>query len=363
MIQPANPRSLCPARSSFAPIIGDSVSATTPDTMTAPASVNANSRKSAPVRPPWMPTGAYTAASVMVIAMIGPTSSRAASMAARKGGLPPWMCRSTFSTITIASSTTRPTESTIASSVSRLMVNPAASIRNTAPTSEIGNGDHRDEHRAQRSEEEKDDDDHDEQRLAERGEDLVDRVLDVCGRVVGDARLHAGRHLRLDAGDFRADAPDDVERVGGGQHPDAHEDRRLTVEADVLLVVLRAEHDVGDVAEPDDDAVLLLDDELAELLRRAQVGVGDEVHRHHRSLGAPERREVVVARQRLPQHRGRNAVRRHPVRLEPDAHGEGTVAEDVGALDAADGAQPRLHDANQIVGNLVLIEVGDEKLR
>ncbi len=43
-----------------------------------------------------------------------------------------------FSTITIASSTTRPTDSTIASSVSRLIVNPAASIRKTAPTSEIG---------------------------------------------------------------------------------------------------------------------------------------------------------------------------------------------------------------------------------
>ena len=44
--------------------------------MTAPASVNANSRKSAPVRPPCRPIGAYTAASVIVIAMIGPTSSR-----------------------------------------------------------------------------------------------------------------------------------------------------------------------------------------------------------------------------------------------------------------------------------------------
>ena len=29
-----------------------------PEITTAPASVNANSRKSAPVRPPWMPMGA-----------------------------------------------------------------------------------------------------------------------------------------------------------------------------------------------------------------------------------------------------------------------------------------------------------------
>ena len=40
--------------------------------------------------------------------------------------------------MTIASSTTRPTDSTIARSVSRLIVKPASSIRKTAPTSEIG---------------------------------------------------------------------------------------------------------------------------------------------------------------------------------------------------------------------------------
>ena len=43
-----------------------------------------------------------------------------------------------FSTITMASSTTRPTDSTIASSVSRLIVKPATIIRKTAPTSEMG---------------------------------------------------------------------------------------------------------------------------------------------------------------------------------------------------------------------------------
>ena len=70
--------------------------------------------------------------------MIGPTSSRAAVSAAWTGAMPACRWRSTFSTITIASSTTSPTESTIASSVSRLIVKPAASIRKTAPISEIG---------------------------------------------------------------------------------------------------------------------------------------------------------------------------------------------------------------------------------
>ena len=61
---------------------------------------------------------------------------------------------------------------------------------------------------------------------------------------------------------------DHVERVRRRQHPDAHERRRLAVEADVLFVVLRAQHDVGDLAEPDDGAVLLLHDELPEFFGR-----------------------------------------------------------------------------------------------
>ena len=49
---PAKPFSVSPARSSFELIIGESVSATTPETITAPARVKANSRKRAPVSPP-----------------------------------------------------------------------------------------------------------------------------------------------------------------------------------------------------------------------------------------------------------------------------------------------------------------------
>ena len=51
-------------------------------------------------------------------------------------------------------------------------------------------------------------------------------------------------------------------------------------------------------------------------------------------------------------------MRRHLVWLEPDPHREGAVAEDVRALDAADGAQFGLYHASQIIGNLVLIELG-----
>jgi hypothetical protein len=75
---------------------------------------------------------------VIVIATIGPTSSRAPTSAACIGVLPSRMCRSTFSTTTIASSTTSPTARTTARSVSRFSVKPKTCIKNTAPMSDTG---------------------------------------------------------------------------------------------------------------------------------------------------------------------------------------------------------------------------------
>ena len=103
------------------------------------------------------------------------------------------------------------------------------------------------------------------------------------------------------------------------------------------------------------------DHQLLELLDRAQVGVGGEVDLDQRPLGLAHGGEEVVGGQRLA-HLGRADVEgRHPVRLEPDAHGEGAGAENIGPLHPFDGREPRLNDADQVVGDLVLLEdVGGE---
>ena len=88
---------------------------------TVPTRVKANSVNSAPVNPPMKPMGTYTATSMMVIAMMGLASSRAARKAASIRDMPFSRWRLSFSTTMMASSTTRPMASTIASSVSRLM--------------------------------------------------------------------------------------------------------------------------------------------------------------------------------------------------------------------------------------------------
>src|SRR5205823_2180152 len=60
--------------------------------------------------------------------------------------------------------------------------------------------------------------------------------------------------------------------------------------------------------------------------------------------------------ERLADRHRADVERGHPIGLEPDAHGKGAGAEDVGALHALDRREPRLHDAHEVVGDLVLLE-------
>src|SRR2546430_11612418 len=83
-------------------------------------------------------TGTNTAHSTSAMAMIGPLTSSIARWLASSGDRPSSMCRSTFSTTTIASSTTMPIASTSPNSDSVLIENPVASITANVPTIEIG---------------------------------------------------------------------------------------------------------------------------------------------------------------------------------------------------------------------------------
>ena len=82
--------------------------------------------------------GTNTAASTSAIAMIGPDTSAIARRVASIGDWPSSMCRSTFSTTTIASSTTMPIASTRPKSDSVLSEKPSPSITANVPTSETG---------------------------------------------------------------------------------------------------------------------------------------------------------------------------------------------------------------------------------
>src|SRR5690349_21562398 len=82
--------------------------------------------------------GTNTAHNTSAVAMIGPVTSLMAWRVASIGDSPSAIFRSTFSTTTIASSTTMPMASTNPNNESALMLKPSASITAKVPTSDTG---------------------------------------------------------------------------------------------------------------------------------------------------------------------------------------------------------------------------------
>jgi len=90
--------------------MGVSVSDTKPDTRTAAVITTANSWRSRPTTPPMKSTGMNTAASESVIERMVKPISLAPARAASSRPWPSSMWRTMFSSITTASSTTKPTQ-------------------------------------------------------------------------------------------------------------------------------------------------------------------------------------------------------------------------------------------------------------
>ena len=214
------------------------------------------------------------------------------------------------------------------------------------------NGDDRNEGRTQIAEKEENHHDHDRRRFGERLGDLVDRGADEGGRIVGDRGSQAGRQLALDARHDRAHAVDHGQRIGLRRAIDADEHGLEAVEDRRGIDALRSELDFRDVAEPHQRVAVGRDHQLPERLGAVERG-----QRVDADLGvvafdlAGRGGEVVGGERRSHVVRG-HPERRHAGRVEPDAHGEGLAAENLGVGDAVDGLQARLDDAGQIVGDL-----------
>ena len=102
------------------------------------AIVRANCRKNRPVTPPINPQGTKTAERTAATPITGPVTSSIALPAASRGESPCLIHRSTFSTTTIASSTTMPIESTRPNRESVLRLKPMAAIAAKVPTTATG---------------------------------------------------------------------------------------------------------------------------------------------------------------------------------------------------------------------------------
>ena len=102
------------------------------------AIVTANCRKKRPVIPLMNAQGTNTAQSTRAMAMIGPVTSVMAFRAASRGGRPCSSQRSTFSTTTIASSTTMPIASTSPNSEILFKLKPTAAMAAKVPMMATG---------------------------------------------------------------------------------------------------------------------------------------------------------------------------------------------------------------------------------
>ena len=150
------------------------------------------------------------------MAMTGPAISRAPISAAWIGDLPSSMCRKTFSTTTMASSTTRPMASTIASSVRRLMLKPEGVHQGARADQRKRDRHNRDQHRAHRAQEQEDHHDHDGDRHAKRPDHVVYRGLDELACVVGHVHLERWRQRVPDALKLLAHPAHHRQRVAAG---------------------------------------------------------------------------------------------------------------------------------------------------
>ena len=118
--------------------IGERLSETIIETSSATLIVMANSFSSRPTIPPMNSTGMNTATSEIVIDTIVKETWREPWKAASIGRSPSSMCRTMFSSMTIASSTTNPTDSVRAISERLSTLKPSRYITANVPTSDIG---------------------------------------------------------------------------------------------------------------------------------------------------------------------------------------------------------------------------------
>ena len=125
-------------RTKCAQIIGVSVSETTIEMAMAKTSVTENSRNTRPITPVMNSSGMNAAISEMLIETTVKPICRAPSSAACTGVIPFSRLRKQFSIITMASSTTKPTEITSAISDRLLIEKPATHISAQVPASESG---------------------------------------------------------------------------------------------------------------------------------------------------------------------------------------------------------------------------------
>ena len=126
----------------------------------------------------------------------------------------------------------------------------------------------------------------------------------------------------------------------------------LPLNLDDQALVERPELGAADIGKPHEIAVGLLDDQVVELLRRAQIGLRQHGEFALQAFDAAGRHlDILAAQRRLDVLRGK-VEGGEPLRIEPDAHGILPLAEEAHLGNAGNGLELILDVAVGIVGDL-----------
>src|SRR5690606_28629041 len=225
-----------------------------------------------------------------------------------------------FSSTTIASSTTRPIESTMPSSVSVLIENPAAAITPNAPMTETGmatTGISVVRHSRRKA------------NTTSTTSTNATKIVSVTS--ASDCRTYVelsyaisssnvGRELVADPLDAAPQLVDDLDLIRIGLLPEVEAGDRLAADLERAALVLRAEHRVADVAETHDTVAVALDDQVLELGRGAKPRLGLHRQLDEMALDAARWQLDVLAGDRRPHVEHRETVRAQPLRIDPEPH-------------------------------------------
>ena len=223
--------------------------------------------------------GTNTAHSTSAIAISAEPTSFMLFFAASRGARPVAILRSTFSTTTMASSTTMPIASTRPNSDKLLSVKPNAAMRKKVPTSDTGMATKRNDRRAPGLQEQ-DHHQHDQDDgFADGLDHRVDRLPDELRRIEENVVFDAGRKALRQLLHQIAHGLRGLKRIRAGALKNGERDRRIVIEIGVRRIILRRQFDLGDVLQPHHRARRLLDDDRGELF-----GIGEPAERLHRDL-------------------------------------------------------------------------------
>ena len=242
-------------RTKCAQIIGVSVSDTTIEMAMAKASVTENSRNTRPITPVMNNSGMKAATSETLIETTVKPICRAPSIAAITGVMPFSRLRKQFSIITMASSTTKPTDTTSAISDRLLIEKPATHIIAQVPASASGTVTPAAMVAAVRRK----------NRNTTSITSAIEMTSVSCmsntlARIVAvrsdsDVDLDAGGNPALQFRQHRSHAVDGLDHVGVGRLGEHQQDRGLAVEPAERAAVAHAGLDRGDGGEADHGAV------------------------------------------------------------------------------------------------------------